>query len=280
MRYAADHSQSIARAAGVPRKTSRLSDGRRFLEEAVRGGGVVLCSRIKAGAFHVEGDEPVQKPTDDGGADEVDREPDREDDDAESDVSRDVPELIARARAGDDEAIRTFVGRFESEVRLIVRDRLPRRLRNQFDSMDFVQAVWQSFFTDLKDGSREFENARHLRGFLAGVARNKVFEQDRRLTRTGKYAVDREKPLYIRRGEREYALDVPAPDPSPSQNVQASDRLALLTAGRPAREVEILTLRHEGRTIDEIAERLGIHEKTVRRIIDAARERMEARGWA
>lgn len=196
------------------------------------------------------------------------------------DLSRDVPDLIARARAGDDEAIRTFVGRFEREVRLMVRDRLPRRLRNQFDSMDFVQAVWQSFFADLKEGSQEFENARHLRGFLAGVARNKVFEQDRRLTRTEKYAVARERPLYVRRGEREVAIDLPAADPTPSQNVQASERLALLTEGRPPREVAVLTLRHEGRTIDDIAAKLGIHEKTVRRIIDAARERMEARGWA
>jgi RNA polymerase sigma-70 factor (ECF subfamily) len=201
-------------------------------------------------------------------------------DDDGPDLSREVTDLIARARAGDDDAIRDFVGRFEREVRLMVRDRLPRRLRNQFDSMDFVQAVWQSFFADLKGGSREFENSRHLRGFLAGVARNKVFEQDRRLTRTAKYAVAREEKLYVRRGDREVAIEVPAHDPSPSMNLQASERLALLTAGRPEREVEVLRLRHEGRTIDDIAARMGIHEKTVRRIIDAARERMEARGWA
>ncbi|WP_240911455.1 RNA polymerase sigma factor [Paludisphaera soli] len=220
------------------------------------------------------------KPRDDGSAGERRGEIAIDSDDEGLDLSRDVAELIARARAGDDDAIRTFVGRFEREVRLMVRDRLPRRLRNQFDSMDFVQAVWQSFFADLRGGSREFENAKHLRGFLAGVARNKVFEQDRRLTRTAKYAVAREEQLYVRRGDREVALDVPANDPSPSMNLQASERLALLTAGRPPLEAKVLTLRHEGRTIDEIAAMLGIHEKTVRRFIEAARQRMEARGWA
>nr|WP_303652700.1 sigma-70 family RNA polymerase sigma factor [Paludisphaera mucosa] len=212
-------------------------------------------------------------------ASDLDADPQVEDDPGE-DLSRDVPELIARARAGDDDAIRTFVGRYEPEVRMMVRERLPRRLRTQFDSMDFVQAVWKSFLVDLKGGSQEFANSRHLRGFLAGVARNKVYEQDRRLTRTAKYAVGREEPIYVRRGDREIAIDLPAADPSPSENVQASDRLALLTAGRPTQEVEVLSLRHEGRTIDEIAARLKVDERTVRRIIQAARERMEARGWA
>src|SRR5271166_1218792 len=100
----------------------------------------------------------------------------------------DISNLIARAKAGDDSAIREFLTRFEPEVRIIVRGRLPKRLRSQFDSMDFVQAVWQSFFTDLRDSSQEFENVNHLRGFLAGVARNKVFQEHRRQTRTKKHA--------------------------------------------------------------------------------------------
>jgi len=84
----------------------------------------------------------------------------------------DISDLIARAKAGDDAAIREFLTRFEPEVRIMVRGRLPRMLRSQFDSMDFVQAVWQSFFADLRRGTRQFENVHHLRGFLAGVARN------------------------------------------------------------------------------------------------------------
>lgn len=71
-----------------------------------------------------------------------------------------------------------------------MRGRLPRMLRTQFDSMDFVQAVWQSFFADLRSSSsRQFENVHHLRCFLAGVARNKVYEEHRRLTRTKKHAL-------------------------------------------------------------------------------------------
>src|SRR5208282_623233 len=143
----------------------------------------------------------------------------------------DISELIARAKAGDDAAIREFLTRFEPEVRIMVRGRLPKLLRSQFDSMDFVQAVWQSFFADLRKGTRQFENVHHLRGFLAGVARNKVFEEHRRLTRTKKHAVAREQSLYVRRGSREVELELISPEPTPSQAVQASDRLAQLVAG-------------------------------------------------
>jgi len=192
----------------------------------------------------------------------------------------DISDLIARAKAGDETAIREFLSRFEPEVRMMVRGRLPRMLRTQFDSMDFVQAVWQSFFADLRSSSsRQFENVHHLRGFLAGVARNKVYEEHRRLTRTKKHALAREQSLYVRRGSREVELALISPEPTPSQAVQASDRLAQLVARCSPLEAQVITLRHQEMTFDEIARRTGVSERSVRRIIDEARERMEARGW-
>src|SRR6266567_2607343 len=101
----------------------------------------------------------------------------------------DLAGLVARIKAGDENAIRDLIHRFEGDVRTIVRVRLPQSLRSQFDSMDFVQAVWQSILT--KDGQDlgRFTNAQHFRGFLAGVARKKVFEEHRRRTRTRKYSL-------------------------------------------------------------------------------------------
>jgi RNA polymerase sigma factor (sigma-70 family) len=158
----------------------------------------------------------------------------------------------------------------------MVRARLPKKLRTQFDSLDFVQAVWQSFFAGPPPNAPDFEKVEHLRGYLAGVVRNKVFEQHRRLTRTEKYDVTREQRLYVRRGDRDVTREVLSPDPSPSQAVQAADRMAQLLAGRSPREAEVILLRRQGLTFDEIADRTGVNERTVRRIIDSARSRMEA----
>ena len=186
-------------------------------------------------------------------------------------------ELLRRARAGDNGAIRDFLSQFEQEVRTMVRSRLPRKLRNQFDSTDFVQAVWQSFFVEAD--SREFDNVEHLRGFLFGMVRNKVSEQHRRLTKTEKYDLAREERLYVRRGDREVPLEVVSPEPSASQAAQAVDRMEQLTAGRSPLEIEVLTLRRQRLTFVEIANRTGINERTVRRVIETAWSRMEAHRW-
>ncbi len=184
-------------------------------------------------------------------------------------------DCMARAKAGDPAAIREFLCRFEEEVRIMVRARLPRKLRSRFDSVDFAQAVWQSFFSDLNQHGLNFESEQHLRKFLAGVVRNKVFEQHRRLTRTGKYDLAREERLYVRRGDRDVAREVISPDPSPSETAQASDRLAQLTAGCSPLEVDVITLRRQGLTFAEIATQTGVNERTARRIIDSARSRLE-----
>ena len=55
--------------------------------------------------------------------------------------------------------------------------------------------------------------------------------------------------------------------------------MAQLTAGKSPREVEILTLRRQGLTLLEIAERTGINERSVRRVIESARSLLESRRW-
>jgi RNA polymerase sigma-70 factor (ECF subfamily) len=191
----------------------------------------------------------------------------------------DLAERMARAKAGDELAIRELLGRFEDEVRLVIRGRLPRSLRSKFDSMDFVQSVWQDVFTAERLDPERFENAKHLLGYLAGVARNKVNEEHRRRTQTHKYNLRREEPLYVRRGDREVPREVAASDPSPSQDAQAKDRLAQLLQGRSPLERQVVELRRRGLTYADIGEQLGMHESAVRRIVDSIRQALESRRW-
>jgi RNA polymerase sigma-70 factor (ECF subfamily) len=60
-----------------------------------------------------------------------------------------------------------------------------------------------------------------------------------------------------------------------------------MIAGRSPQSTEIVDLRRRGMTFEEIAERTGLHERTVRRVIEAIRQRlllfspmfMEAKKW-
>lgn len=187
----------------------------------------------------------------------------------------DLTSLFARAEAGETEAIEVLQ-QFEHDIRLMVRVRLPRALRPQFDSMDFVQDVWQSFIKVFHEDPGRFSDSQFLRRFLAGMARNKVLEEHRRRTQGQKYDLSREEPLYIKRGDREVPRDLVAPDPSPVDDVLARERFAQLTAGRSPEEAEMIALRVRGLTFEEIAVRTGMHERTVRRVFEAIRERMKS----
>jgi RNA polymerase sigma-70 factor (ECF subfamily) len=184
----------------------------------------------------------------------------------------DFATLLNQARAGDEAAIGTLLKAFEEDVRMMVRARLPRVLRSQFDSMDFVQAVWKSV---LADGGQvgDFANPAHFRGFLAGVARNKVFEAHRRGT-TRKFDLGREEPLYLTKGSHEAPRDLPSDDPSPSQIAVADECWDRLVGGRTPQEAQVVDLRLQGLTFDEIARRIGLNERSVRRVIEAARKRV------
>lgn len=188
----------------------------------------------------------------------------------------DFARLIARVKDGDEDAIRLLIDRYGPEVQIMVRRRLPSRLRSRFDTVDFTQDVWSSVIADCRDREQTFDEPKHLLGFLAGVVHNKVTEKYRRLTCTRKYDIGREEPLYVRKGDREVPVDVAASDPTPSEEAQASDRLDQLVAGRSPMEIRIVQLRREGLTFEEIAARLELHERAVRRVIESLRARWEA----
>ena len=88
-----------------------------------------------------------------------------------------------------------------------------------------------------------------------------MFEEHRRRTRTKKHALAREQSLYVRRGSREVELAPISPEPTPSQAVQASDRLAQLVAGCSPLEAQVITLRRQEMTFDEIARRTGVSSR-------------------
>jgi RNA polymerase sigma factor (sigma-70 family) len=180
--------------------------------------------------------------------------------------------LMARVRDGDQDAVRELLDTYGDFLLHVIRRRLNRPLRTQFDSADFVQAVWASFFTGrLKD--QEFASPEDLINFLAGLARNKVCDAARKGMRTDK------RNLY-----RAHSLDgsaaalagrEPSPLPTPSQVVMAEEQWNRLLDGQPEHYRRILLLLREGHTQQEVAAALRLNEKTVRRVVGLAALRLK-----
>ena len=177
--------------------------------------------------------------------------------------------FLARIQAGDEDAARDLLRRFEPEVRLVVRRQLPRLLRSRFDSLDFLQSVWGDFFQRVRNGPAEFTDARHLVGFLARAAKNKVIDQYRRAG-SQKGDMHREEPIWSEAGG---VRELPSQTETPSELAEAREALDRLMVLVPEDRRAVLALKAEGLTSREIGGRLGLSERTVQRVLEDLRRR-------
>jgi RNA polymerase sigma factor (sigma-70 family) len=171
---------------------------------------------------------------------------------------------LAGCRRREPGAFAALVERYLPHVRAAVRRRLNPRLRARFDSADFTQNVWASFFQMTLD-RLDVTSEAALLAYLARMAELKVAEEARHQL-TLKSDVRRDVPLG----------DVPEPTgrvPTPSGEVAATDRWAALTVGLSDRDQDMLRMLRDGHTHQVIADRFGLTAKTVQRLLDRLRDR-------
>ena len=180
--------------------------------------------------------------------------------------------LLGRVRAGSEQAIQQLVDIYGNHVRRVVRRRLNKSLRAKFDSLDFVQSMWASFF-EHRSQIAEFNSPEALAGYLGRIAGNKVIEQCRRYLQTEKHDVNRERSLH-EAGAGEW-LQPTSPRSSPSEVVCAKEQWQRLLENQPAHYQRMVRLRAEGAAYTEIAAELGVDESTVRRVLQRLLKRLE-----
>jgi RNA polymerase sigma factor (sigma-70 family) len=186
-----------------------------------------------------------------------------------SESGEEFTDLMRRLRDGSEDAARELLDRYGEHILRVVRRKLSRQLRSKFDSVDFVQAVWASFFAAAPRG-RRFDHPQALMAFLVTLAQNKVIDAVRQRMQTQKYNVNRERPL-----DGSVATEaggLPARQPSPSQEAVANDEWRRLLAELPDRYRRMLVLLREGHTQKDIARELNVNEKTIRRVLEKLNE--------
>jgi RNA polymerase sigma-70 factor (ECF subfamily) len=173
--------------------------------------------------------------------------------------------LMRRVREGSQEAVRELVQGYEEAIRLNVRRRLAPRLRTQFDSVDFVQDVWASFFA-IPPEQYVFETRKELLRFLVKVACSRVADAARNRFGTHKHNLNRENSLD---GSAAVAAQhVAGPEPSPSQRAIADETYAGLLDGLSDLDRQIILLLAQERSRAETAQELGVDEKHIRRLLE------------
>jgi RNA polymerase sigma-70 factor (ECF subfamily) len=173
------------------------------------------------------------------------------------------PVLMARVRTSSEGAARALIEEYGDLILRVVRQKLHKQLRPKFDSLDFVQAVWASFFA-LPADRLAFDQPEQLAGFLARLAGNKVIESVRQRMGTLKYNVNREQALHDKENQ---VLPIPSREPRPEEIVIAREEWQRLLREHPAHHQEIIMSLSEGNSPREVALNLGFSEKTIRRVI-------------
>jgi RNA polymerase sigma factor (sigma-70 family) len=186
-------------------------------------------------------------------------------------VEKSFRDLMDEVRAGSQEAAWELVDRYGPHVQRFVRRALHHQLRSKFDSIDFVQVVWASIFRD-PEKLRQLDRSEDLIAFLAGIAKHKVLNEVRRRLGSLKYNINREKPMGFREEENG---ELHMRNPTPSAVAIAKERWDMLLAKQSPTVRAVVELRLQGVSFVEIAQRLGIHERSARKAIERLTEILE-----
>jgi RNA polymerase sigma factor (sigma-70 family) len=174
--------------------------------------------------------------------------------------------FIERIRKGDSSAAEELVRLYEPIVRRQIRMQMvDSRLSRLYDSVDFSQAVMASFF--LRGSEFELQEPKDLVRLLVTMARNKLASSARRVL------------AQKRDGQRR---DVDAPllnqvadgSDTPSRIVSMLELIAEAKKKLTPEEQQLVDLRSDGKSWDEIAAELGGTAQARRMQLARAMERV------
>jgi RNA polymerase sigma factor (sigma-70 family) len=172
-------------------------------------------------------------------------------------------DLVTSALAGSKTAIEELLRDYEPYLLGAIRRKLHDKLRPKFDSLDFSQDVWASFFAEPPE-SQAFEKPEDLVAYLTRLAHNKLIAAYRQRLVGSKYNVNREQSLADSKHFNKNALI--GREGTPSQAISAEEAWAEFLRRQPVVYQRIFIMLREGKKSPAIAEELGLHTRTVQRI--------------
>jgi len=180
-------------------------------------------------------------------------------------------ELLARWRAGDQQAAADLFHRYAERLITVAHRRLSAKLAQRIHAEDVVQSVYCSFFVGARDGRYVLERSGDLWRLLVTITLNKLQHHYKRNS-AEKRALDREQAD----GTVGVPLDVLAREPTPEEAVILVDVLEHLLQELDPVQRRMVELRLQGFGLEEIAAQTQRCRQTVRRILDRVLRQLES----
>lgn len=175
--------------------------------------------------------------------------------------------LIEGLRAGDQHTAQEFCEEYGALLHRLAEKHLPHGLRRRVGPEDVVQSVCRTFLRRARDGAFDLADSDSLWRLLCAITLTKVREQTRFHLRR-KRGLDREvHAATVFEKEERADIALLDPRPGPAAAAEFADQFQQIRASLDAEERQVVDLKLQECTNDEVAECLGCSERTVRRIL-------------
>lgn len=178
-------------------------------------------------------------------------------------------DLVMRWREGDQGAAGEIFGRYAERLLALARSRLSAKLSRHIDPEDIVQSACRSFFVGARDGRYVLKRSGDLWRLLVAITVHKLQHQIERRS-AGKRALAREATQDD--DPNRTTAETLAREPTPAEAAALADMVENLLRPLDPLERQIVTLRLDGYSLEEIAEQAARSERTVRRVLEQFKE--------
>ncbi|MCI0458901.1 MAG: sigma-70 family RNA polymerase sigma factor [Gemmataceae bacterium] len=175
-------------------------------------------------------------------------------------------------KPGEDDRARMLFERFSRRLIGLARSQLDTRLRHKIDPEDVVQSAYKSFFLRYGEGTLAAEGWDGLWGLLTVITLRKCADRVR----------------YHKAECRDMAREAATPaegaepwrdalgrEPTPEEAVALTETVEQLLGGLDEDERPIIELSLQGYSTQEISDRLGRANRSVRRLRERVRRQLE-----
>jgi RNA polymerase sigma-70 factor (ECF subfamily) len=182
--------------------------------------------------------------------------------------STEAQALVELWRAGDQQAAKQLFDQYVDRLVALARRRISQRLSSRVDPEDVVQSVFRTFFGRLKAGQFSIQNVDDLTKLLVRITVHKTLRQvehheaAKRTTNqeTGQASVSHDR-----------LTDLLDREPTPAEANSFLDQLEHFLSSLKPLERQVLELRMQGYSNEEIATQLGTYDRKVRRVMERIR---------
>ena len=183
--------------------------------------------------------------------------------------------LIRRYRDGDEGAARELFDRYVERLLALARRRISQRLASRVDPEDVVQSVFRTFFDRAKAGQFQLDDPDDVCKLLARITVHKTLRQI-----AYHKAAKRDPSLEAAQSTegQDRLMELLDREPTPDDANAFMDQLEHFLGALRPQDRQILELRMQGYNNLEIAEKLEVSDRKIRRLMERVRGQAEQVG--